>query len=39
LRLEGLKITSEASALALPEGFFDLDEMLEGMSESSRGRF
>ena len=28
-----------ASALALPEGFFDLDEMLEGMSESSRGRF
>ena len=28
-----------ASALALPEGFFDLDEVLEGMSESSRGRF
>jgi len=28
-----------ASALALPEGLFDLDEVLEGMSESSRGRF
>ncbi len=28
-----------ASALALPEGFFDLDEVLEGMSESSRVRF
>jgi len=28
-----------ASALALPEGLFDLDEMLEGMSESYRGRF
>ena len=28
-----------ASALALPEGFFNLDEMLEGMSESSRDRF
>ncbi len=28
-----------ASALTLPEGLFDLDEMLEGMSESSRGRF
>ncbi len=28
-----------ASALALPEGLFDLDEMLEKMSESSRGRF
>ncbi len=27
-----------ASALALPEGFF-VDEMLEGMSESSRGSF
>ncbi len=27
------------SALALPEGFFDLDEMLEEMSEFSRGRF
>ncbi len=30
---------ASALALALPEGFFDLDEMLEGMSESSRGRF
>ncbi len=28
-----------ASALTLPEGFFDLDEMLERMSESFRGRF
>jgi len=28
-----------ASALTLPEGFFDLDEMLERMSEFSRGRF
>jgi len=27
-----------ASALALPEGFF-VDEMLEGMSESSRDSF
>ena len=27
-----------ASALALPEGFF-VDEVLEGMSESSRGSF
>ncbi len=27
------------SALTLSEGFFDLDEMLEGMSESFRGRF
>ncbi len=27
------------AASALSEGFFDLDEMLERMSESSRGRF
>jgi len=35
LRLEDLKIISEASS----EDFFDLDEMLKGMSESFRGRF
>ncbi len=28
-----------ASALTLTEDFFDLDEMLEEMSEFSRGRF
>jgi hypothetical protein len=28
-----------ASALTLPEDLFDLDEMLEGMSEFFRGRF
>ncbi len=32
-------VLAAASALALPEGFFDLDAMLEAMSESSRGRF
>ncbi len=34
-----LRAASALAALALSEGFFDLDEVLEGMSESSRGRF
>ena len=33
-----LRAASALAALALSEGFFDLDEVLE-MSESSRGRF
>ncbi len=35
----GLRAASALAALTLSEGFFDLDEVLEGMSESSRGRF
>ena len=34
-----LRAASALAALALSEGFFDLDEMLERMSEFSRGRF
>ncbi len=39
LRAASALALSAASALALLEGFFDLDEVLEGMSGSSRGRF
>ncbi len=34
-----LRAASALAALALSEGFFDLDEVLEEMSESSRDRF
>ncbi len=34
-----LRAASALTALALSEGFFDLDKMLERMSESSRDRF
>ncbi len=34
-----LRAASALTALTLSEGFFDLDEMLERMSEFSRGRF
>ncbi len=39
LRATSALTLSAASALTLPEGFFDLDEMLEEMSEFFRGRF
>jgi len=34
-----LRAASALIALALSEGFFDLNEMLKGMSEFSRDRF
>jgi len=39
LRATSALTLSAASALTLPEDFFDLDEMLERMSEFFRGRF
>ncbi len=39
LRATSALTLSAASALTLPEGFFDLDEMLEKMSEFFRDRF
>jgi len=39
LALRAASALALLAASALTEGFFDLDEVVEGMSESSRGSF